>query len=84
MTYNTFLFLFHYVYYMKEKLGAKCRTLELQMNMFLLMTNKEEIEFSLQLLEEYSPQGLLSGCLELQSLWNKTLKTELAVLTTGF
>lgn len=47
-----------FVYYMKERFGAKCRALELQMNMFLSMTNKEEIEFPLKLLEEYSLQAL--------------------------
>lgn len=72
-----------FVYYMKERFGAKCRALELQMNMFLPMTNKEEIEFLLKLLEKSSPQGLLSVWLELQSWRNKTLKIALAVLMTG-
>lgn len=60
-----------FVYYMKERVGAKCRALELQMNMFLSMTNKEETEFPLKLLEEYSPQGLVSVWLELQGWRNK-------------
>lgn len=60
MASNTFFFLsfIMFVYYMKERFGAKCRALELQMNMFLSMTNKEEIEFPLKLLEEYSLQAL--------------------------
>lgn len=68
---------------MKERFGAKCRALELQMNMFLSMTNTEEIEFPLKLLEEYSLQALWSVWLELQSWRNKTLKIALAVLMTG-
>ena len=52
-----------FVCYVKEGFGA----LELPVDTFLLITNKEEIEFLSKLVEEYSPQGLLSGCLESQS-----------------
>lgn len=52
---NKTFFLVMFVYYVEERFGAKCRTLELQVTMFLLITNREEIEFPSQLIEEYSP-----------------------------
>lgn len=78
-----FFFLFMFVYYVKERFGGKSRILKLQVNMFLLITNKEKIEFQSKLTEEYSPQGLLLGCLESHSWGAKTFKITLAVLMPG-